>query len=189
MSRLPFLNFCLLVFLITLLAIQHSVAVFRARDSRPASVAYEIQSAQPIDANDTGGQTSGLRKLLGYLGELWQRTMILREWIFEYQPINWQGIYRTTGAKADLAEARFHIANAEVFDTAMGETDRAEIELKRAATVLGSLRLGVGKVEPALDSIRKEVDAARIASKSISADDVARYERIKIDLDRLAAML
>jgi hypothetical protein len=110
--------------------------------------------------------------------------------MLEYETINWGRPQAASGAKADLAEARFHVANAEVFDVAMGEAQRANLELERAQNyLLETQPLIVGKLIFTLKSIRQEVEAARVDSQTTGSIDIERYERIKTDLNYMSGML
>jgi hypothetical protein len=151
MSRLPFSNFCLIVILIVFLDVQHSIAVFGPRGS---AYVHGASSTRLSPAHALAGP-------LGCLGDLWQRSMILPEWIVEYQTIKWSS-KAAGGAKFDLAQARFHVANAEVFDVAVGEAQRARIELGRAANyLLESEALTRGELKASIESIRHEIVAQK----------------------------
>ena len=183
MSNLPFLNFCLVVFLITLLGIQRSVSVFRPTNGGSVLTNYDTYPTRS-DVHHGFGRPAG------YLKNLWQRSVVLREWMLEYETINWGRLQAASGAKADLAEARFHVANAEVFDVAMGEAQRANLELERAQNyLLETQPLIVGKLIFTLKSIRQEVEAARVDSQTTGSIDIERYERIKTDLNHMSGML
>ncbi|MGH7928190.1 MAG: hypothetical protein ACREQV_10370, partial [Candidatus Binatia bacterium] len=168
--------------LIVFLDVQHSIAVFGPHGNGYA----------PVHSGTAPSRSNVARVLarpIGYLGDLWQRSMILPEWIVEYQTIKWRS-QAAGGAKFDLAQARFHVANAEVFDVAMGEAQRARLELERAANyLLESEALITGELNPILESIRQEIVAAEIDSITTSPDNTERYEKIKAELDHISALL
>ena len=190
MWQLPFLNLCFVAFLITHVAIQHSVSVFRPTESN-----YVLFNDDPVPSRsrvgfESASKTSLFRHGLGgtidYLRDLWRRSIILREWTLEYQTSYWGAIRAASGAETDLVEARFHVANAEVFDAAMGQKQRAKVELERAENYLFETRpLIVNKLRPALEKIRQELGAARVDSEPMVSEDSERYERIKSDLDHM----
>ena len=47
----------------------------------------------------------------------------------------------------------------------------------------------VGKLNSTLESIRQEVEAARVDSKTTGSIDIQNYKRIKTDLDHMSAQL
>jgi hypothetical protein len=190
MWQLPFLNLCFVAFLITHVAIQHSVSVFRPTESN-----YVLFTDDPVPSRtrvgfESASKTSPFRDGLGgaidYLRDLWRRSIILREWTLERQTSYWGAIRAASGAETDLVEARFHVANAEVFDAAMGQKQRAKVELERAENYLFETQpLIVDKLRPALEKIRQELGAAKVDSESMFFEDSERYERIKSDLDHM----
>jgi hypothetical protein len=181
MSRLPFLNFCLMIFLITLLAVQHSIAVFH-----PKRAVYESIGYMPEPRYHGAHLLEGR---IGSLADFWQRSMILSEWLLEYQTIRWSD-QAPSSPKFDLAQARFHVANAEVFDVAMDEAQRARLELERAENYLReSETLIRGALRPTLESIRQELMAAEADAKAKSLHNAERYEKIKTELDQISAKL
>jgi len=60
----------------------------------------------------------------------WPWKGLFNEWLMEYNTSQWE-ILRANRApqRRNLLEARFHIANAEVFMEAMSESDRSIKEL------------------------------------------------------------
>jgi hypothetical protein len=190
MWRLPLLNFLFVLVLITFLALQHSAAVFAPTETRYEPVSndsyhgrFHVESDQLWSRIRLG---RGLGTALGQLNDLWQRSMIMKEWLLEYQTSYWGNIYAARGAENDLVEARFHVANAEVFGAAMGEQQRAKVELDRADRYLQkALPLIAVNTLPAVEAIRKELSAAKMdlgmAHPNIQTSD----ERIKMDVDRV----
>ena len=190
MWQLPFLNLCFVVFLITHVAVQHSVSVFHPSESKYLLVTYDPVPARFSLGFESAWKTTrfrhGLGRPIGYLSDLWRRSIILREWMLEQETSYWGTIRAASGAEADLVEARFHVANAEVLDAGMGEKRRATVELIRAENYLLETRpLIVDKLRPALEKIRQELGPARVDSDWMISEYSERYERIKSDLDHM----
>jgi hypothetical protein len=106
--------------------------------------------------------------------------------MLETETTYWETLRAKSGAEADLVEARFHLANAEVFAAAMGDPQKATIELDRAEGYLVAAQPSVEKnTLPAMALIKKEIGAARLNLESINSENFDGYERLKIDLDHL----
>jgi hypothetical protein len=188
--RLPLLNFLFVLVLITFLALQHSASVFAPAETRNEFISYDPYHGRFYAESDQAWSgirlVSGLGTALGHLSDLWQRSMIMKEWLLEYQTTYWERIDAPRGAENDLVEARFHVANAEVFGAAMGEQQRAKIELDRADRYLQkSVPLVADNTLPALEAIRKELSAAEMDLEMTDPKTQTRDERIKADLDRV----
>jgi hypothetical protein len=188
--RLPLLNFLFVLVLITFLALRHSASVFAPTETRYEAVNNDPHHGRFYAESDQAWSRirlgSGLGTALGQLSDLWQRSMIMKEWLLEYQTSYWERIDAARGAEFDLVEARFHVANAEVFGAAMGEQRRAKIEFARADRYLQKALPVVGvSTLPALDAIRKELSAAEMDLKMTDPKTQTRDERIKADLDRV----
>ena len=187
MWRLPVMNLCFLLILITILDLQYSNSVFA-----PAEIMHVTSNNNPLKpyANAISGKAltlgDGLSPALGYLSDLWQRSIILRQWMLEYERSYWGILGAASVEETDLVEARFHVANAEAFDAALGERPRAKAEIGHAESYLVATRpLFTDRILPRVESIRQELEAVRMNSVSDSSENSARYERIKTDLDRL----
>jgi hypothetical protein len=178
------------VFLLAaLFATRHAVSVFQptapgflwiGSDTQPEY--DDVASKQPL----SNTMPSGLRTLLDDLNDLWERAMIMRLWILEYQTTSWAKDHAMTGAEADLFEARFHVANAEVFAAALNQENRAKLELKRAENYLIETRpLIETRVRAGLEIIKNEITAVKVNPESARSENPEPYERIKSDLDRL----
>mgnify|MGYP001169989418 FL=1 len=190
MWRLPIMNLCFVIVLITILALQHSASVFAPAETTYEPVSndsyrgrFHAESDQPWSRIRLG---SGLGTALGHLSDLWQRSMIMKEWLLEYGTTGWERIDAPRGVKNDLLEARFHVANAEVFGAATGEKQRAKMELDRADRYLQkALPVVADNALPAVEAIRKELSVAKMdvgmAYHKIQTSD----ERIKAELDRV----
>ena len=63
---------------------------------------------------------------------------VFNEWLMEYNTSQWELFRALSPAETDLIEARFHVANAEVFTDGISENDRAIKELDRAASISSS---------------------------------------------------
>lgn len=194
MWRVIVLNLCFVIVLITILALQHSASVFT-----PIERGYE-----PLSSDSYGGRFhaesdpawsrirfgNGLGTAVRHLSDLWQRSMIMNEWLLEYQTTYWASIDAARGAENDLVEARFHVANAEVFGAAMGEQRRAKIELERAEDYLIKTRPLIDEnVRPNLETVEKEIGAAKMHVESMGSGIREPYDRIKTDLDPMIEKL
>lgn len=183
MSRLPALNLIFLLILITVLAIHHSAVVLAPNKSALEGVSYE-----PGVPND-GSWRVKPQVALDYLGNLWGRALIIKQWTLEYRAASWGSMYAQRGAESDLAEARFHVANAEVFGSATGEIQKAETELDRADRYLQkAVRLVTVELRPTLNAIRQEVSEAKLELQSADRESESD-EQIKVDLDWAIAAL
>ncbi len=194
MWKLPFLNLCFVLLVITFVAVHHSVSVFGPTESRYVLVnydPYQSRSHAAFGAAWKGAQLGdGLWSSIEYLNDLWQRSIIMREWMLEYETTYGGKIRAASGAKADLEEARFHVANAEFLGVAMGEQQRAKVELDRAENYLVKARpLVEENVRPTLETIRKELAATKLGLGTMSSENSVRYERIKAELDHMIERL
>ena len=187
MWRLPIINLCFVLILITILGLRYSTSVFAPPEVTDVtsdsgslkSFAYAI-SGRPLVEGD------GLRPALAYLKDLWERSILLRQWMLEYETSYWETLRATSGAEAGLVEARFHVANAEVFDAALGERPRAKAEIGQAESyLLATLPLLTDRTLSRVESIRRELEAASVNAVSVGSESSEPYERIKTDLDRL----
>lgn len=185
MWREPFINLVFVLILITLMALRQSASVFapaghddRARDDNPGWSQVDTAAA------------AHSKSALNDLRNLWDRTLIMKEWMVEYQAASWQGMFAPHGAASDLLDARFHVANAEAFGAATGEIQKAEIELDRAdRDVRTALPLVAPTMLPSLAAIRKELSDAKLQLENVESGDVAADEQIKADLDQAIASL
>jgi len=112
--------------------------------------------------------------------------MIIKEWLLENEAASWGRIRATRGAETDLVEARFHVANAEVFGAATGEKQRAKVELDRADRYVQKALPIVGDgALLALEAIRKELTAAKMDLEMAGPQTETSDEHIKTDFDRV----
>jgi len=190
MWRCPFLNFCLIILLITFCAIQHSVAVFGPAGH--ASAASDSDSSQRFAFALDGKRPGSLQppasytRAAAFLDDTWHRGMVFEEWWMEYNASQWELFNASSPAETDLIEARFHVANAEVFTDAMSENDRAIEELDRAATLIHAAQTIVkAGVAAQLTIIGEELTAAEIREQTEDAFAGVPFETIKTNLDHL----
>jgi hypothetical protein len=169
MWRYPFLNLSFVVIAITLFAGQHSLILGPAARGNP----YGLTRA---NLDETGA----------FLHDIWRRGMVLNEWLTECRYFQWQTFNASSAAENDLIEARFHVANAEVFTEAVREEDRALQELVRAETSLQAVRRRLAaNLAPELAIIRNELSAAEAAERADAAFAAVPFETIKANLDHL----
>jgi hypothetical protein len=183
MWRMPIMNLCFLLVLITVLALQHSAAVFA-----PTETLYEAtdddRGSQKVQSNPT--LTRRLSIAVGYLSDLAQRSRIIKEWNLEYNTASWERLRAAPGAESDLVDARFHVANAEVFGVATGNKQRAQTELDRADRCLrNALGAVASDMQPTVRAIQTELMDAKAELEMDYSDSDIIDEQIKIDLDWL----
>ena len=112
--------------------------------------------------------------------------MIIKKWFLEYETTYGESMRAPRGAETDLVEARFHVANAEVFGAGTGEKQRAKVELDRADRYLEkALPLVADNTLLALEAIRKELTAAKMDLEMADTKAQTGDERIQADLDRV----
>jgi hypothetical protein len=129
---------------------------------------------------------ASLGQAASFLHDTWRRGMVIKEWLMEYNTAQWEIFSSSSPAETDLLEARFHVANAEVFTEAMSENDRAVKELIRAETSLQAVQTLVKpNLALQLTTIRDEVTAAESLERTKATFTRAPFETIKTDLDHL----
>jgi hypothetical protein len=126
-GRLSVLNLLFVLIVITVVALQHSASVFA-----PGENIIELVNYVPVQSFNSAQMRGASKTGLDYLGNLWQRAMILKQWMVEYQLTSWETLLAPRGAESDLLEARFHVANAEAYGSATGDMQKAQNELDRA---------------------------------------------------------
>jgi len=178
----PFVNFYFFVLLMTLVVLQHSTYLHGfVSDGGDGAESYLSGS----DISRRLPNAPALRRAAEFIDQAWRRTVVFKEWWMEYNASRWEMLNASTPAESDLLEARFHVANAEVFTDAMNEQDRAMKELARAETSLEAAeRLVTPHLAPQLTSVRKEIVAAENSNPATEP-----FEAIKSDLDRLIERL
>jgi hypothetical protein len=191
MWRIPILNLCLLLVVITILALHHSASFFapfegRFNPARDRGHSYAV--TDPVGSDGRSG--SSLMTALGALSELWQRSMIMKQWMLEYEATYWEKLRAARGAESDLVEARFHVSNAQVLGAAIGDKQRAKVELGRADRDLKkALPLVADDTLLTLETISKELSAAKLDLERAGTNTYTSDERIKIDLDHMISLL
>ena len=187
MWRLPILNLCFLLILITILALQHSAAVFA-----PFDRSYESLD-QSLGADKVRGHASlnnGLWTVIDYLRELGQRSRIIKDWYLENRTNSWDRMRAAPGVETDLLEARFHVANAGALSAVTGDRHRAKTELDRADKCLQKAIGVVGEhLRPFVSAVRGELTQAKRELDMGDPDTDTRDEQIKIDLDAVLQAL
>jgi hypothetical protein len=127
---------------------------------------------------------------VAYLSDLWRRGMVLKEWTIEANAFQWELFRASSPAETDLLDARFHVANAEVFTEAMPgnvrairELDRAEASLKAAEIIVEPRLIGQMK------TIDDEITTVETREQSEDAFSTMPFENIKAHLDHLIAIV
>ena len=190
MWKFPFFNFFFILVLISHCAIQQSIALNRLGGKNDALSKDELGQRPVAAALGSVYKTASPGALLGihaeYLHDLWERARIMRQWMLENDSTTWERIRATSGAEADLVEARFHVANAEAFVSALGQRPKAKSELDRAENYLLAIRpLITDSLRPSVEIVRRELEAAKMRLASIGSEAPEQFEAIKIDLDQL----
>lgn len=193
MWRYPFLNLCFLFLVIALFAVQHSFPGFGLTGHSAATDSDRSQIFELApDANSFNNlrPPEDLSRAMAYLYDLWHRGMILKEWTIENNAFQWELFRASSPAETDLLDARFHVANAEVFTEAMPRNVRAIKELDRAET---SLKAAEILVEPRLigqvKTIDDEITTAETREQAEDAFSMMPFEKIKAHLDHLIAIV
>ena len=187
MWRIPIMNLCFMLVVVTTLALRHSSSVFSLAETAHRSTISDAISEKGELHNPLG---QGLKNSLTDLKELWHRSMILKLWFLESQTTSWARMRAAPGAESDFVEAVFHVANAEVFGAAMGERRRAKIELDSADRYLQDAQTTVASdLLPLINAIRTEITDAKIELDIGYPDPEFRGEQIKTDLHGLIQTL
>ena len=185
MWRYSFLNFCFVIAVIILVAIQHSgQAVAPAGHDETANGDRLGEYASDSDLSLHLDAAANLSRAATFVSDTWNRSMVIKQWWMEYNTSQWESSNAKSPAENDLLEARFHVANAEAFRAAMSENYRANRELARAEQSLQAAQTIVeAGLAPRLTTIREEITAAE--TKEQDASSTAPFEMIKMNLDHL----
>ena len=194
MWRYIFLNSCFVILLIALLALQHSFSVFGPTGHQSAGTGSDLSQISELASNAKSPGILRAREDFGravaYLNDMWRRGMVLKEWTIEYNAFRWEILRASSPAESDLLDARFHVANAEVFTKALSKSTRAIRELDRAET---SLRAAETLVKPSLarqvKTIDDEITEAETHEQTEDTFSTMPFETIKVHLDHLIAMV
>ena len=184
MERYPFVNLCFVLVVITVLALQHSAAVFGTGAHGGALNYRDWLRTSAFDGASSNGlrAPAKLSRAAGFLHDAWLRGIVVREWLMEYNTSEWELFNAASPAETDLLEARFHLSNAEAFTQALSERNRALKELAQAETSLQAVESLVG---PQLKTIDEEIAAAETSEKVASSSAALPFEEIKTELDHL----
>ena len=190
MWRNPFLNLCFIVLAITIFAIQHSVALFG-----PPAYSKAVTGSDPLERyaftlNDEFPKSlrgpAEVSRAAAFLHDIWHRGKVFNEWLMEYHTSQWQLFRASNPTETDLIEARFHVANAEVFTEGMSENDRAIKELDRAAKSLQAVQTLIkDNLAPEVTTVRAEITAAELNEQTEDPFSTIPFETIKANLDHL----
>jgi hypothetical protein len=188
MERYPFVNLCFVLVVITVLALQHSAAVFGTGAHGGALNYRDWLRTSAFDGAPSNGlrAPAELSRAADFLHNAWLRGIVVREWLMEYNTSEWELFNASSPAETDLLEARFHLSNAEAFTEALNERNRALKELAQAETSLQAVESLVGPhLAPQLKTIDEEIAAAETSEKVASSSAALPFETIKADLDHL----
>jgi hypothetical protein len=190
MWRYAFVNFCFLMLALILLTLQHSVAGFGsvAAGSFFGGSAEWQKSKFTSDREDrpSSRTSASLSRAADWLDQNWHRVKIFDQWLIEYNTSQWEILRSSSPIETDLLQARYHVANAEVFTEAMREKTRAIKELDRAETWLAAMQ---NLVQPSfgsqMNSLKDEISRAEsLEQAEVTIADVP-FETIKTNLDHL----
>lgn len=170
MGKFSFINLCFIVLVITVFTLRHSVGTFR-----PTADGWTQTTSRATSLGEAGS----------FLQDTWRRGMMIKQWLMEYNTSEWELLSTSNPVETDLLEARFHIANAEVFTEAMSENDRALNELVRAEAAIRAVHtLNKQNLAPQLTTIKDEITDAETLERTNTFARVP-FETIKSDLDHL----
>jgi hypothetical protein len=188
MSRYPFASFTFLMVLITFLAIRQSVSVFGP--DAPIHVAPAGEKIHELPLSGAFFPRASIAMELGraaeFVDDAWRRAILFEEWRMDYTAAQWDLFRASTRVETDLIDARFHVANAEVFTDAMHQSDRAINELVRADSLLQDAQSGAQDfMTDRLHSVRAEIKAAEARERTEDGTSTVRFETLKREIDRL----
>lgn len=187
MWRYPFFNLCFAVLVMGLLTLQHSGTLFPPPSAWVGDGEREQAYLWPEEGVSRAGVAATLGQVASALSDTWRRGMVLKQWLMEYNTSQWQLFHSSSPAESELLEARFHVANAQVFTEVARENDRAIKELDRAEKSLEAAARIVVKPDliPRLSSVQEEMKAAEVDERAGDALSTPSFETIKTDLDHL----
>ena len=181
MWRYAFLNLCFVLLVITLLSIQDSATVFGPGRDQWEGYVFTLDGESPRSR-----VPAEFSRAAAFLNDTWRRGKIFNEWLMEYKASQWEIFRASSPAETDLLDARFHVANAEVFTEAMSETDRAIKELDRATMSLQEVQTLVKPdLARQLTNISAEITATEMNEQKGDTITSVPFETIKADLDHL----
>jgi patatin-like phospholipase/acyl hydrolase len=181
MWRLPYFNLCLVLFLIAVYFLQRANSLSDSSALSPAAV---------LRVADESLSTSGIEPTIAraseYLDNAFQRGRIFTDWLMEYNTTSWQRSQSSSQGETDLVEARFHVANAEVYREAMRRLQRATVELNQADNFLRAAEPLLGShIATEITAVRQRIENAEARNQADRSSQMTRFESIKEDLDQL----
>jgi hypothetical protein len=192
MGRLPFLNLSFIVLVLTVMMATQKMApeTYHSEDdfSEFSESAPQVHGpfVRPNDDYIRQVLPPSLARIAGRFAQAWQRAQILAEWPIESNSTQWEKSYAPTLVEKELIEARFHVANAEVYEWSIKNRQKTVAELNQAERFLQDARPLVKK--PALatvERVTKELELMKTDTTGEGATQPANYETIKMDLDRV----
>jgi hypothetical protein len=121
-----------------------------------------------------------------YLDNAFQRGRIFTDWVMEYNTTSWQRSQSSSQGETDLVEARFHIANAEVYREAMRRSQQATVELTQAENFVRAAEpLLNSRIATELTAVRQRIENAEARNQADQSSQMTRFESIKEDLHQL----
>jgi len=181
MWRLPYFNLCLVLFLIAVYFLQRANSVSDSSALGPAAlvrIADESLSASGIEPTIASASE--------YLDNAFQRGRIFTDWLMEYNTTSWQRSQSSSQGETDLVEARFHVANAEVYREAMRRSQQAKVELSQAENFLRAAEpLLNPHIAIELTGVRQRLENAEARNQEDQSSQMTRFESIKEELDQL----
>lgn len=181
MWRLPYFNLCLVLFLIAIYFLQHANSV---SDSSALGAAALLRVAD--ESLSASGIEPTIASVSEYLDNAFHRGRIFTDWLMEYNTTRWQRSQSSSQGETDLVEARFHIANAEVYREAMRRSQRAAVELNQAENFLRAAEpLLNPHIATELSAVRQRIENAEARNQEDHSSQLTRFESIKDDLDQL----
>jgi hypothetical protein len=193
MRRDPF-NLCFLILLITVLALQHSVAFFGPGLHGETLPHVYLTGGDALRFGEEFAsrlhRLSPVHRAAAFFDQAWHRSIAFEEWWLDYTASQWELFNVLSPAESDVLQARFHVANAEVLTDGLNENARAVKELARAETSLDAARSIAGRnIGPQFSAVSEEIATAEAHEQTRDAVSTLPFEAIKADLDHLIALL
>ncbi|HWH77877.1 MAG TPA: hypothetical protein VNT76_10920 [Candidatus Binatus sp.] len=181
MWRFSYVNLSAVLFLIAVFTLQHANSAHHSSALNPST------SLQGADPSSSG---SGVKPVItgaaAFLDDAFQRGRIFTDWMMEYNTTKWQRSQASSQGESDLVEARFHVANAEVFREAMRQSQKATRELTQADDLLRAAEpLLSHDLAATLTTVRQRIENAQARNQQDPTSHMTRFESIKEDLDQL----
>jgi len=130
---------------------------------------------------EKGGKDTGVA-----ITGVWERSKALSEREAERVSIGWQRIHAESRAKADLIEAKLHLAYVESYQFTTANVAKAKVEIEQAGTYLENASKHADSATKArIDAMKKEIGEIKGDLNSKTEKARARYEKIKSDLSQL----